>query len=612
MNPISTAWIWPFRVKGANLCFSLFALLFSLSLNATTIIPFPNLGEMAQAADAVVVAKANENYEHRDGQTTYFRTQFTVMSSIKGELNESSSFDLQAWKTRQGDLTGIIWGDAEFREGSTYLIFLSKRDFEPGWAPMMLAYGIFEEKLVDDELVLVPSKESLEIDVKARPDGIPVEPMKVYSSKPMIKMLTEVTSGKGYWESSQIMASAEVNESALINRAPPSHCTYLNIGGNDTRYNNFPSDDLIIYSEDDGDNTFTPASAVHNEVSSGITDMEASYTGIDLNYSGTLNYEPTCATGSAQGGNFLDVIAQREGIVIYNDPCNQITDLNNCSGTLAIGGLYASGTHTFDNITWASGYNTYVIMNNDIGPSTPCLNVSEYRIVVIHELTHGLGGGHIAFGSGAANMNPSCCNSIQSLDEQCLNYTYAPLLPVELIDFKTTINQSNVVELKWSTASEINTEHFELQRTNYNGFFETIGKIGAKGNSTVRTEYSAIDDQPNYGKNYYRLKIVDEDGSVEYSPIRSIDNIRNEFTLINLYPNPANEAVNLRYHNPQEGNVQLKVTDLAGSIIESIDLTANEGENSFVLSLSEFKTGVYLVVIEDERGRQSSHKLFKN
>jgi hypothetical protein len=558
---------------------------------ATTIIPFPNLGEMAKASDAVVVARATSNFEVRSGTVTRFRTSFTVVETIKGTLAKDANFELQAWKMKDGDFQRIIWGDPEYVEGSVYLLFLSQRSVEPFWQPQMLSYGIFEREAIDGESYFVPSKESLGLEVKARPDGIVPEPMAVYATKPLINKLREIVNEGEEWDKSDVIASDEINDRVYLEKAPPAHCTYINIGGNNARYTGFPADDIILNSEDDGDSSFTPPSAVHVQVSNAVSDLETSYGGIDYNYSGTKNYVPTCEGGSAGEGNFLSVVGVREGLVIFNDPCDEIDDLVGCSGTLAVGGLYASGTHDYDGLTWASGYNTYVIVNDSIGPNF-CISANDYKIMLIHELSHGLGIGHIASGAGAANMNPSCCNTIQPLDVQCLDYTYAPLLPVELIDF-TAQKESLSVALQWQTASEKNNDHFLLQRSVEGRAFETVGKIPGAGNSQNLKDYHFIDQEPGDGLNYYRLKQVDFDGHFEYSEVRSV---RFDFVgeQISVYPNPLDgELINVRFSSPAEWEFDVELMDVNGTLLAQQKQFLEKGVNKLQFSLSAHPSGVY-------------------
>ncbi|MBK7343641.1 MAG: hypothetical protein IPJ06_11475 [Saprospiraceae bacterium] len=129
--------------------------------------------------------------------------------------------------------------------------------------------------------------------------------------------------------------------------------------------------------------------------------------------------------------------------------------------------------------------------------------------MLIHELTHGLGFGHIENNFGIANMNPSCCNTIKQLDIDCLDYTYPPApLPVELIIF-TAEKGVEDIQLSWSTASEINSDYFIVERSADGVQYTGLTQIKGHGTSLTRHDYFWSDQRPGPGQWYYRLKQVD-------------------------------------------------------------------------------------------------------
>jgi hypothetical protein len=155
-------------------------------------------------------------------------------------------------------------------------------------------------------------------------------------------------------------------------------------------------------------------------------------------------------------------------------------------------------------------------------------------------------------------------------------------LPVELLSFSGNYNQTNLsADLKWISASEINVFKYVVERSFDNEIWSMQGEIFAKGNSSKNTFYSFNDDfNTNLNFAYYRLKMLDLDGSFEYSKtilVRSENN--SDFVL---YPNPTNgESVELGE------NTQIEITDLSGRKIY-------EGFTNRI-DVSSFTKGVYLV-----------------
>jgi hypothetical protein len=177
-------------------------------------------------------------------------------------------------------------------------------------------------------------------------------------------------------------------------------------------------------------------------------------------------------------------------------------------------------------------------------------------------------------------------------------------LPVELIAFDTKKNVDNSIDLKWVTASEINSSHFEIQRSSTNGEFKTIHSVTAAGNSTTPINYEWTDLSPLDGLSYYRLKQVDHDGNYEYSEISAIYSKTDwEFTI---YPNPtaANGEININFGNRWTNlEANIVVYDLSGKIQFKRSITPEELKSQVPVKLShQLRAGTYLVGITSSSG----------
>ena len=95
-------------------------------------------------------------------------------------------------------------------------------------------------------------------------------------------------------------------------------------------------------------------------------------------------------------------------------------------------------------------------------------------------------------------------------------------IPVELISFTAKSNGKEII-LNWSTATELNNLGFEIQRSSEGNEFFTIGFVEGHGTTTEQQTYSYIDKNLGNGKNFYRLKQVDYDGSYEYSDVVEVE-----------------------------------------------------------------------------------------
>jgi len=171
-------------------------------------------------------------------------------------------------------------------------------------------------------------------------------------------------------------------------------------------------------------------------------------------------------------------------------------------------------------------------------------------------------------------------------------------IPVELVSFSAVLT-GNIVELAWTTASEINNLGFEIQRKLGNANWITIAYVPGNGTTTENQRYTYSDDLSdlNYkGKIYYRLKQFDFDGTFEYSEIIEIlfDLIPGDYSLLQNYPNPFNPATTIKYSIPEDAHVELKIFDVLGNEIYVLKNELQKaGSYSLVFDGSNLASGIY-------------------
>ncbi|MBX2946174.1 MAG: T9SS type A sorting domain-containing protein [Cyclobacteriaceae bacterium] len=110
-------------------------------------------------------------------------------------------------------------------------------------------------------------------------------------------------------------------------------------------------------------------------------------------------------------------------------------------------------------------------------------------------------------------------------------------LPVELLYFKAEYERP-VVVTSWATATELNNDHFTLERSSNGEHFEELAIIPGAGTTNERNNYFEIDRAPYYGKTYYRLKQTDFDGTITYSKIVHVKTDEDPSVVLTVYPNP--------------------------------------------------------------------------
>lgn len=110
------------------------------------------------------------------------------------------------------------------------------------------------------------------------------------------------------------------------------------------------------------------------------------------------------------------------------------------------------------------------------------------------------------------------------------------LLPVTLTSFYAEAYDNNTVSLTWETETEFNNDYYIIERSTNGQTFEPFMQLDAKGNSSDKTTYFAVDAHPNLGINYYKLSQVDLNGRTTYLKTASVDvQYNNSFGTISIY-----------------------------------------------------------------------------
>lgn len=167
-------------------------------------------------------------------------------------------------------------------------------------------------------------------------------------------------------------------------------------------------------------------------------------------------------------------------------------------------------------------------------------------------------------------------------------------LPVSLIDFSVETVQKQVFAT-WSTASERNNARFDLERSSDARTFERIAQLDGRGTTSTRQHYSAVDESPQLGINYYRLRQTDTDGAFSYSPIRSVI-VRTNGEIV-LPGQPVNESLRI------DGLEEASQLDLMTSQGRLLHRQKNSGSQAQV-DVRSWPNGVYLLRVVDPLGVQ--------
>jgi|GEM_PF-1717971 hypothetical protein len=170
------------------------------------------------------------------------------------------------------------------------------------------------------------------------------------------------------------------------------------------------------------------------------------------------------------------------------------------------------------------------------------------------------------------------------------------LQPLTLIDFNLKLVNCEPA-LKWISENEINTDRFEIERnssTNIN--WTTVGNVAAKVNTSTKSNYSFTDKNiaASPEQIFYRLKIIDKDGSFKYSKVISLVNNCNSINAF-VFPNPVRNGKLKVTLSGVTVNTEATLIALNGQLIAKTKL--NNGNNS--INVSNAATGEYILIIKD-------------
>jgi hypothetical protein len=209
----------------------------------------------------------------------------------------------------------------------------------------------------------------------------------------------------------------------------------------------------------------------------------------------------------------------------------------------------ASNTFTYNNLVWTA----------PAAGSPPTGNVTFYYVGNATNGNFGTNGDFIYAGSSST------------------------ALPIDLKDFTASVLTNNSVSLKWQTASEQNSNHFDIEKSDDGQYFYSIAKVAAAGNATTERNYSYNDKTiSSFNKPvFYRLKLVDKDGTYKQSKTVSVQLKNGSLFVQNLYPSLVRSSGKLTANIVSDGTrpIRIDVIDISGKLLQTQSKTLAQGTN---------------------------------
>jgi hypothetical protein len=176
----------------------------------------------------------------------------------------------------------------------------------------------------------------------------------------------------------------------------------------------------------------------------------------------------------------------------------------------------------------------------------------------------------------------------------------AQTLPVKLSSFTATLTNESKVDLRWTTASEINTSHFNIERSTDGTNYSTVGMMFANGTATTDASYQFPDNIISLRSQviYYRLRSIDNDGKSQLSEVRIVrigKTAENKISIL-TYPNPAKNELRITIPSEWQNKAALyEVFNAHGQLV--MRRAAAQASQTEQLNISTLSDGIYIIKV---------------
>lgn len=176
------------------------------------------------------------------------------------------------------------------------------------------------------------------------------------------------------------------------------------------------------------------------------------------------------------------------------------------------------------------------------------------------------------------------------------------VLAVDFISFTGSLQQSGDIQLNWEAVTDNEHSYFEVERSENGSNFYRIGRV----NKDQAMQF--LDQQPLSGNNYYRIKAVAVNGEVKFSRVILIQNL--QARLMSLYPNPANNLLQVQLRTSASQAVKIQVVDLSGREVLTKNAVINGGSSLVNLDITTLPSQVYMLKVLDAGNKLMSADKF--
>lgn len=333
---------------------------------------------------------------------------------------------------------------------------------------------------------------------------------------------------------------------------------------------------------------YCAAAVAANCLSNSLSDFVCTAANATGSISGVAFYD-TNGNGIYDESQPLDSIY----IILYDDNNNVIGRYTTkASGTYSFTGL-PSGTYkvAFTKLSYLQGQ---TLQNQGTGNTDSDIDNTYYSmdVTINTSLTNTI-----------SDDNTSAALHFQNVSA---GFVTSSTLPLELISFTYEVDNCKDISFKWITLSEFNVSHFELLKSENNGAFNIMETILATGNNNSSANIYSLGVIQDSKQVFYKLRIVDIDGSYTYSPIIAVHNycVNNGNLELKIFPNPTTSYLKLKFNEFLNEDISITILDVLGMQLQHHVFISSDGNIS--INTNDLPTGNYIVEVK------TSEKIFYN
>lgn len=193
-------------------------------------------------------------------------------------------------------------------------------------------------------------------------------------------------------------------------------------------------------------------------------------------------------------------------------------------------------------------------------------------------------------------MDAECANTC--IDIIGMNLNIMPiLLNQQLLAFDGQKEEADNV-LSWEIEGDQNIDYYLLEHAADGLHFKELSWVPAKGTSEKSVLYKYRHILPELGTQYYRLKLIAIDGSVEYSRVVALSRKKEQETNITIYPNPTKDAFWVEFYWTTTGKMTYEIQNVLGQQLKKGSQKIEKGWNKIAMDLQDFPSATYWIALD--------------